>query len=179
MRILSLSLLLLLTATTVLAQSKSEMQASIATLTAKNDSLSKQLATSTDQNKKYARLIDTLSVMTGVHVDDLDTVKTVLQLRAAARTANADSLTRSRSQAARLQMTVDSLTRVVTRLRADSAAMVTPAAVTTTPATVAPAPAKSAATSKTDQLMKLNSMFEQGLITKDEFLKLKTELMSK
>lgn len=170
---------LLLGSFSVQAQSKTELQASIATLTAKNDSLSKQLATATDQNTKYARLIDTLSVMTGVHVDDLDTVKTVMQLRAAARTANADSLTRSRSQAARLQMTVDSLTKVVTRLRADSAAMATPAMVTTTPATVAPTSAKGAATSKTDQLMKLNSMFEQGLLTKDEFLKLKQELMGK
>ena len=170
MRILSLSLLLLLTATNALAQSKSEMQASIATLTAKNDSLTKQLATSTDQNKKYARLIDTLSVMTGVHVDDLDTVKSVLELRAKARTANQDSLAQVRSRAVVLQLQLDSVNTAYAKLRDDcSAARAAVASGTTGTATV----------SKADQLMKLNSMFEQGLITKDEFLKLKTEMMGK
>lgn len=170
MRILSLSLLLLLTVTTGLAQSKSEMQASIATLTAKNDSLTKQLATSTEQNKKYARLIDTLSVMTGVKVSDLDTVRTVLELRTKARTANQDSLAQVRSRAVVLQLQLDSMNTAYAKLQDDcSAARAAVASGTTGTATV----------SKADQLMKLNSMFEQGLITKDEFLKLKTELMGK
>ena len=170
MRILSLSLLLLLTVTTALAQSKSEMQASIATLTAKNDSLTKQLATSTEQNKKYARLIDTLSVMTGVKVSDLDTVRTVLELRTKARTANQDSLAQVRSRAVVLQLQLDSMNTAYAKLEDDcSAARAAVASGTTGTATV----------SKADQLMKLNSMFEQGLITKDEFLKLKTELMGK
>ncbi len=170
MRILSLYVLLLVAISPALAQSKAEMQASIATLTAKNDSLSKQLATATDQNTKYARLIDTLSVMTGVHVNDLDTVKSVLELRAKARTANQDSLTQVRVRATVLQLQLDSVNTAYAKLQADcSAARAAVASGTTGAATV----------SKTDQVMKLNSMFEQGLITKDEFLKLKQELMGK
>jgi hypothetical protein len=170
MRILSLYVLLLVAISPALAQSKAEMQASIATLTAKNDSLSKQMATATDQNTKYARLIDTLSVMTGVHVNDLDTVKSVLELRAKARTANQDSLTQVRVRATVLQLQLDSVNTAYAKLQADcSAARAAVATGTTGAATV----------SKTDQVMKLNSMFEQGLITKDEFLKLKQELMGK
>jgi hypothetical protein len=163
------SFLLVLTAASTQAQSKSEMQASIAALTAKSDSLTKV-------TQNYARLIDTLSVMTGVHVDDLDTVKTVLELRAAARKMDADSLTRTTSKAALLQMTVDSLNKEVARLRTDSlnlADQLRTAVAAQGPGTAAPT------MSKTDQLMKLNGMLEQGLISKDEFLKLKAEMMTK
>jgi hypothetical protein len=172
MRILPLLLLAFVvtfTATNVHAESKSEMQASIAKLTAQNDSLVKV-------TQKYANLIDTLSVMTGVHVDDLDTVKTVLELRAAARTANTDSLNQTRSRAALLQITTDSLTKEVARLRTDSlnlADQLRTAVAAQGPGTAAPT------MSKTDQLMKLNGMLEQGLISKDEFLKLKAEMMAK
>ncbi len=165
-----LSILLILTGTTGLAQSKSEMLASIATLTAQNDSLQKGMAALTEQNANYSKLIDTLSVMTGVHVNDLDTVKSVLELRAAARTANTDSLTQVRSKAARLELALDSVNTAYATLQADcSAARAAVASGTTGAAPVG----------KTDQLMKLNSMLEQGLITKDEFLRLKTELMGK
>ena len=167
----------LLATGTALAQSKSEMQASIATLTAQNDSLSKQVNTLQEANKKYSMLIDTLSAMTGVAVNDLDTVKTVLELRAAARTADADSLTQERSKAAVLQLTVDSLAQQVARMRADSLSMadqlVTAVSAQSPDAKAAPA------MSKTDQMMKLNGMLEQGLISKDEFLKLKAEMMAK
>ena len=171
MRILPLLLLAFVvtfTATNVHAESKSEMQASIAKLTAQNDSLVKV-------TQKYANLIDTLSVMTGVHVDDLDTVKTVLELRAAARTANTDSLNQTRSRAALLQITTDSLTKEVARLRTDSLNLADQLRTVAAqgPGTAAPT------MSKTDQLMKLNGMLEQGLISKDEFLKLKAEMMAK
>ena len=173
MRTLPLPLLafvLTFTATNAIAQSKGEMQASIATLTAQNDSLKKNALTLTEQNANYAKLIDTLSVMTGIHVNDLDTVKSVLELRAAARSANTDSLTRVRSEAARLLLALDSVNTAYATLQADcSAARAAVTSGTTGAATVG----------KTDQLMKLNSMLEQGLITKDEFLKLKTELMGK
>lgn len=165
-----LSFLLVMTAASTQAQSKTEMQASIVALTAKSDSLQKQVTSLQEQNKKYASLIDTLSVMTGVEVDKLDTVKSVLELRAAARTANTDSLTQARSKSAALQLAIDSLTIAYSKLEADcSAARAAVVSGTTGAATV----------SKSDQLMKLNSMLEQGLITKDEFLKLKTELMGK
>ena len=146
------------------------MQASIATLTAQNDSLSKQVNTLQEANKNYSMLIDTLSAMTGVHVDDLDTVKTVMQLRAAANTANVDSLNQARAETAKLQLTLDSVNTAYASLQADcSAARAAVASGTTSAASV----------SKSDQLMKLNSMLEQGLITKDEFLRLKTEMMGK
>jgi hypothetical protein len=152
------------------AQSKTEMQASIAKLTAQNDSLSKQVAALSTQNATYSKLIDTLSVMTGVKVSDLDTVKSVLQLRAAARTANTDSLSQARSESARLQLALDSVNTAYAKLQEDcGAARAAVAAGATGTATV----------SKSDQLMKLNSMLEQGLITKDEFLKLKEEMMKK
>ena len=155
-------------ASSATAQSKTELQATITGLTAKSDSLTKQLAAATEQNQKYAQLIDTLSVMTGVHVDDLDTVKSVLELRAAARTANTDSLTQVRSANARLQLAMDSVNQAYAKLQEDcGAARAAVASGTTGTATL----------SQTDQLMKLNSMLEQGLITKDEFLKLKGELM--
>lgn len=162
--------LMALTCAPTMAQSKSEMQASIATLTAQNDSLKKNVLTLSEQNANYAKLIDTLSVMTGIHVNDLDTVKSVLELRAAARSANTDSLARVRSEAARLLLALDSVNTAYATLQADcSAARAAVASGTTGTATVG----------KTDQLMKLNSMLEQGLISKDEFLKLKTELMGK
>jgi hypothetical protein len=168
--ILFLAFVLHFTASNVLAQSKGEMQASIAKLTAQNDSLKKQVATLTEQTTKYAKLIDTLSVMTGVKVTDLDTVKSVIQLRAAARTANVDSLTQVRARATLLQLQLDSMNTAYTKLQADcSAARAAVTSGTTGAATVG----------KTDQLMKLNSMLEQGLITKDEFLKLKDEMMKK
>ena len=155
---------------TATAQSKSEMQASIATLTAQNDSLKKQVATITAQSATYAKLIDTLSVMTGVKVSDLDTVKTVLELRAAARTANTDSLTMARNQLAILQLNLDSVNTAYAKLQEDCSAA--RAAVTS-------GTAKGSTVSKSDELLKLNSMLEQGLITKDEFLKLKEEMMKK
>ncbi|MBL7965097.1 MAG: SHOCT domain-containing protein [Flavobacteriales bacterium] len=172
MRIPTILLAAVLTAasTSLRAQSKSEMQASIAKLTAQNDSLSKQLTALGEKNVKYAKLIDTLSVMTGVHVDDLDTVKTVMQLRAAANTANVDSLTRLNARAARLQLDLDSVNTAYARLQEDCGAA---------RAAVASGTAGTATVSKSDQLMKLNSMLEQGLITKEEFLKLKDELMKK
>jgi hypothetical protein len=144
------------------------MQASIATLTAKNDSLQKVLGAAQEQNRTYAKLVDTLSVMTGVKVSDLDTVKSVLELRAAARTANVDSLTQARSQVARLQLALDSVSTAYTKLQDDCSAA---------RAAVASGSTGAAATGTADQLMKLNSMLEQGLITKEEFLRLKTELM--
>jgi hypothetical protein len=108
--------------------------------------------------------------MTGVKVSDLDTVRTVLELRTKARTANQDSLAQVRSRAVVLQLQLDSMNTAYAKLQDDcSAARAAVASGTTGTATV----------SKADQLMKLNSMFEQGLITKDEFLKLKTELMGK
>jgi prefoldin subunit 5 len=165
-----LTALMSIMGTAIFAQSKSEMQASIATLTAQNDSLKKQVATLTEQTTKYTKLIDTLSVMTGVKVTDLDTVKSVIQLRAAARTANVDSLTQVRARATLLQLQLDSVNTAYTKLQADcSAARAAVTSGTTGAATVG----------KTDQLMKLNSMLEQGLITKDEFLKLKDEMMKK
>lgn len=168
MRHLILTSLLMLTISGISAQSKSEMQASIVKLTAQNDSLQKALSAAQEQNRTYGKLVDTLSVMTGVKVSDLDTVKSVLELRAAARTANVDSLTKARNQAARLQLTLDSVNTAYAKLQEDcSAARAAVASGTTGTATV----------SKADQLMKLNSMFEQGLITKEEFLRLKTELM--
>lgn len=155
---------------TVTAQSKSEMQASIATLTAQNDSLKKNVLTLSEQNANYAKLIDTLSVMTGIHVNDLDTVKSVLELRAAARNADTDSLARVRSEAARLLMALDSVNTAYAKLQDDCSAARAAVASGTTGAP---------AVSKADELLKLNSMLEQGLITKDEFLKLKEEMMKK
>lgn len=162
--------LLTLSCNSLIAQSKSEMQASIATLTAQNDSLRKQVAALTEQSAKYSKLIDTLSVMTGVKVSDLDTVKTVMQLRAKANTANVDSLNQARTQVAKLQLAMDSVNTAYATLQADCSAARTAVSSGTTGA---------ATMSKSDQLMKLNSMLEQGLISKDEFLKLKTELMGK
>jgi hypothetical protein len=164
---------ILFTAPALMAQSKSDLQATITGLTAKNDSLTKQLASATDQNKKYSQLIDTLSVMTGVHVNDLDTVKSVLELRATARTANTDSLTQARSGAAKLQLTVDSLSAEVTRLRNDSTQLSQSLA---TAGSDAPA---QGTLSTTDQLMKLDGMLQQGLLTREEFLKMKGELLAK
>jgi hypothetical protein len=130
----------------------------------------KNVLTLSEQNTNYARLTDTLSVMTGMHVNDLDTVKSVRAPRAAARSANTDSLTRSTSEAARLHLALDSVNTAYATLQADcSAARAAVTSGTTGAATVG----------KTDQPMKLHSMLEHGLITKDEFLKLKTELMGK
>ncbi len=166
---------LLLLSASVQAQSKSDLQATITSLTSQNDSLATALATAAEQNQKYGRLIDSLSVMTGVHVDDLDTVKSVLELRAAARAASTDSLTQVRTSAAQLQLTVDSLTAEVDRLRNDSTQLSQSLATAQggggqgAPATL----------STTDQLMKLDNMLQQGLITREEFLRMKGELMGK
>ena len=150
------------------AQSKAEMQADIARLTARNDSLSNALSAATTQIASYSRLIDTLSVMTGVHVDDLDTVKTVLELRASARAASADSLARLSAESARLQLALDSLTAAHASCMEQREEAAVPAAT-----------ASGTTVGKTDQLMKLNGMLEEGLITRDEFLKLKEELMGR
>lgn len=173
--IASLLLLLVILATDLHAQSKSELQASVAGLTAQNDSLVKELTAATEENQRYARLIDTLSVMTGVHVDDLDTVRSVIELRASARAASTDSLAQVRTTAAQLQLTVDSLTSEMSRLRNDSTQLAQSLA------TVQSGTGQSAqdTLSKTDQLLKLDSLLQQGLITREEFLKMKGELMGK
>jgi hypothetical protein len=151
------------------AQSKTEMQATIARLTAQNDSLLKV-------DRMYDELVDSLHVLTGVDVDNLDTVRTALARNKATRAVTADSLVRVNSRNALLRIQLDSLSGVVTRMRTDSTAM----AAQLVTAVAAQAPGAATPTmSRTDQLMKLNGMLEQGLISKEEFLKLKTELMAK
>lgn len=167
-RSISFLALLMLMSMGLYAQHKSELEAQVKSLTAKNDSLAKVLATANAQNVKQARLIDTLSVLTGVHVNDLDTVEAVMKLRASNKMANKDSLTEVRLQAAKLQLAMDSVSQAYTKLQQDCNAA---------RAAVAADTAGTSPTDQVGQLMKLNSMLEQGLLTKDEFLKMKGDLM--
>jgi hypothetical protein len=160
--IICLSLTLPLLAT---AQSKSELQASLTAATARGDSL---LAA----NQNYMKLLDSLQVMTGVQVHNLDTVKNVLATRQAARSACMDSLASKTALASKRTLEVDSLSKEVARLRADNTALTDRLA-----ATAAGQATGSGTMSAADQMMKLNGMMEQGLITKEEFLRMKGEIM--
>lgn len=165
------SILALMTALPMLAvaQSKSELQASLAAANARNDSL-------IALDRKHVRLLDSLQTLTGVKVQDLDTVKTVLAARQAARTAAADSLSRTNARLTKLQSKADSLSRQSLLLhgRIDSLnaviAGLRSAAVPAGTATVT-------ATGSAGELLKLNGMLEQGLITKEEFMKMKKEIV--
>ena len=150
----------------LMAQSKSELQASLTAANSRGDSL---LAL----NQKYAKLLDSLQVMTGVEVQNLDTVKNVLAARQAARTACMDSLAQRTALVKRQLLQVDSLNKEVARLRADNVAMTD----RLTAAAAGQGLPSSGTVSKTEQVMKLNGMLEQGLITKEEFMRMKGEVM--
>jgi cell division protein FtsB len=169
-KIATLLFLLLCGTGVTLAQSKKELEASIVQLNAKNDSLAKA-------NNHNLSLLDSLQRLTGVKVQNLDTVKSVIASRKAASAACADSLAKTAKRGVALQHQVDSLTAQNGKLRTKVDSLT--AALAPPPVDAAPAPTRgqTVSTGKTEQLMKLNGMLEQGLITKDEFLKLKAELM--
>lgn len=148
------------------AQSKSELQASLTASNARADSL-------LTLNKQYIKLLDSLQVMTGVEVHNLDTVKNVLAARQAARNACMDSLASKNAMLKQQILQVDSLNKEIVRLRADNVAMTDRLAA----AAAGQGLPSSGTVSKAEQVMKLNGMLEQGLITKEEFLRMKGEVM--
>jgi len=161
---------LLLLITGLQAQTKTELQAMVNSLTAKNDSLLK-LRTA-DLN-----LFDSLHHITGVDVRDLNNVKGTLAERKGLRDACADSLVKTVAHAGKLQHAVDSLLERTIVLGAEVDSL---KALHTAHSAAAAHPAAGSTVSNsagTAELLKLNGMLEQGLITKDEFLKMKKDVL--